>query len=542
MSFSVIIIQPIPKHNLQPLKATFGIQRSQALMNPLLLAFLILAVMADDDNDNDSSNGNSKKFNTQSYRSNIDSSNVAQLSVVCNITVCGSATTTPVDLKDGTVMQTDFGGCIGRYNVTSCTTVWQRNITDYGFAVGYYARAGMIFKGGLAVGGTASYKNLLTPGIPNVGAWAFAVNVTDGSLKWKTQVSTHIYAIITQDFLLDDDSAVVGISSGEAAAPLVPGYQCCSFVGSTVKLAIADGSIHWNTPNIPPALAGVGKYSGAASWGGRAIRVGAYIYQVSGQLYQETAAAAACSIADPHNASCTDRDVLFDSVIKMKRSNGEIVASFRASAADVWNIACFFGGAIPGCQGGPSYDFDITNVMYSIGTRQIIATSKSGWAWFLDLDLNLVSSQSVVAGSASGGMAWHAALVDSHNARNVRVFISNNNGAKLNLTLLDGTVVKSGAWAALDGHGQVKWITPSVNDNAYGSLAVSNDVVFGATRFGGLLTALKTTDGSILKQWASKGSMIAAPLIMKNRLVWSTGPGNILGAGLTNQNQLLVLA
>jgi polyvinyl alcohol dehydrogenase (cytochrome) len=479
-------------------------------------------------------------YNHQVYSSDITSENVASLVLRCNLTMCGSATTTPTDLGDGTVLIADFGKCVGRYNITGCSTVWQRNLTDYGFPAGYFARAGMVARGGVAVGGTASNKNLLTPGVPGFGAWVFGIYVDDGRLKWRTQVSTHLYAIITQNFQIVDNSVNVGISSGEAAAPLIPGYPCCSFVGSNVKLDFNSGAIEWNSPNIPSALSGLGKYSGAASWGGRSVIKGAYIYQVAGQLYQEPNDVAACTAANPNDATCVDASVMFDAVIKRKKTTGEIVASFRASSADVWNIACFFGGRIPGCQVGPSFDYDITNVIYSPKTQRIIATSKSGFVFYLDLDLNLLNVSSVVGGSASGGVTWQPALLDDHDPEDLRLFIPNNNGAGRNLTLLDGTVINKGAWAALDGHGNVKWITPALNEYAYGSLALTNDVVFGSTRFRGDLVALNAVDGSVLATWGTKGSMIAAPLILKDKLVWATGPGNILSGPLVDQKDLLV--
>lgn len=484
---------------------------------------------------------NDYKFNTQMFQSDLTTADAPNIRVLGNITLCGSATSVPTLISDNVVCELDFGSCFGCYNIQDFTVVWSKTLSDMGFPAPYYGRARLVYKDGLLIGATASRGNLLLPGVPGVGAWVFAVNATDGSLVWKTQISTHIYAIVTQDITLDGDHIYVGLSSGEAAAYYVAPAICCSAVGSTTKLRTGDGGIIWSSPNIPAELVGAGKYSGASTWGGAPVRVGNFLYQSSGQLYTVPADVAACITSNPTNWSCIDDRVMFDGVIKRNANTGEIVGYFRAKPNDVWNIACILT-FLPGCQTpSAAYDHDITNIMYSQATRQLIATSKSGYTWYLDTDLQVINSAIIAVGSTAGGMTWHAALNDNVNPEELGVYIGNNNGGKRNVTV-GSTVINWGFWARQDGLGNTKWITPCPEqDGAYGSISLTNDLVLASTRFKGLLVIMNANTGAILNTIKTKGSMTASPLVTKNKLVWPTGPGTMLAGGLVNQNQMLVL-
>jgi len=483
-------------------------------------------------------------YNTMDDISSINSLNVQNLAVQYNISTCGSVTGRPIDIGNNKACVTDFGGCITCFNYMNGQTVWQVNITTYGFPAGYYARVGMAYAYGVLYAGTASYKSLLTPGLPGFGSWAFAISATDGSLRWKTQVSSEVYAIITQDPILESGILYYGISSGEAAGPSVPGYVCCSFVGSTVSIAAVNGRIIWSSPNIPPEISGVGQYSGAATWGGRPVIIGSYIYNVVGQLYQMPPDVAACTSANPLNASCIDPRVLFDAVIKRNKFSGEIIGSFRASAADTWNIACYLGGAIPGCQDmSTAFDYDITNLMYATQSRQLIASSKSGFVWRLDQDLNVLGAHSIAAGNAAGGYVFRAAVRDNSNAAAVGIYLAAANSPAKTIWLPSGQVTTFGAWVKYDGLLNLKWITPCPNgDRAYGSLGITNDIVYGSTRFQGLLTFMRASDGAILNTIQTAGSMTGTPYAVGNKIIWGAGPGTLLGSGLVDQSQVLILS
>ena len=487
--------------------------------------------------------GGYDEYNTRDFESGITSSNIVNAYIRGNITLCGSSTSSPV-VVDGIACVTDFGGCITCVDVDAAVPyiVWRKNITEYGFPAGYYSRASMAYRAGKLYGATASFRSLITPGLPGFGAWVFSIQFSNGDLIWKKQISTEVYAIVTQDLLIHDDKLFVGLSSGEAAGPLVPGYVCCQFVGSIVRLKLNDGDIVWNTPFIPPALGGVGKHSGAASWGGQMIVIGKYVYTVTGQLYQHSNTTEQCLNADPTNVSCVDSAILYDSVVKIDIKNGSIVDSFRAPYADTWNIACLLT-FLPGCQGPPSFDYDFTNIMYAKKAGRLVVSSKSGFVWFLDLNLNVIEVSAVTEGSASGGYVWHGALRDDKCVDNGRAYLPNNNGASKNITLPNGTIINKGAWIAYNLDNEIEWITPVPNgDTAYGSMALTNDLVLGSGRFLGQLSFMNANTGVIVKIIDTIGSMSGGAAIVGKDIIWPTGPGSLLNSALVNQKQLLIIS
>jgi len=180
--------------------------------------------------------------------------------------------------------------------------------------------------------------------------------------------------------------------------------------------------------------------------------------------------------------------------------------------------------------------------MYSKKSRQFIATSKSGFVWYLDQDLEVVTYNSVVAGSDAGGYVWRQALRDARCDEDVGVFLANANNARMPITLLDQTISTAGAFVKYDGLGRVKWITPATNgDFIYGSLGITNDIVYGSTRYQGLLTFLRQSDGRVLKTIQTAGAMISTPTAVGNYIIWGGGPGNQL-LGANDQKMVFVLA
>jgi len=417
-------------------------------------------------------------------------------------------------------------------------------MADYGFATGYYSRAMPVYKDGLIYIASSAFELIILPGLPGVGCWMLALNFTDGSLVWRTQLSTDTFSIVTGSPNLEGNSIYVGLSSTESGAILtVPGYNCCHTSGRVLSVDTTTGHINWNTPSIPDDLRGVGLYSGAAVWMSGMPIFGDYLYFGTGQLYQVPSAVSACYVANPLNQSCADRRVLFDSIVKVNKHTGAIAASFRASAADVWNIACVLT-FLPGCQPVPALDYDITDVIISAFHRRVFATSKSGFFWVFDLDLNYITTTSLIQGNSNGGgYEWEQAYQEAILLSNVGVYLAANNGGRATWSLPDGTLVSSGggAWIKYDGHANLKWVTPTPNaDGAYGSPAVTNDVVFSCTNALGLLVALNTRTGAILWSYQTIGSMSGAPVIVGDEVYWPLGPGTNLGPPTVNQHAFLV--
>ncbi|CAH6421308.1 PQQ-binding beta-propeller repeat protein [uncultured virus] len=487
------------------------------------------------------------KQNSRDFHSAITSCNVDQLVVKWISTTCNnkSATATPLVLRDR-VCVTDNGQCYSCWNRDSGALVLRKHMTaDYGLPVAHYSRTTPTYvKVGteeliiLASNANASILN------PTSGAWIFAVSFTSGELVWKSVVSSNNWTLVTQSPAIEKNFIYVGTSSSETSAPYVsPNAPCCRNVGTLYKYRAGDGSKVWSTPMIPAYLQGYSKYSGASIWGSSPIVVGNRVYVGTGQLYKVPSNVSSCILANPLNTSCIDSRVHHNSVVGLNKYTGEIEVSFKASGADIWNIACVFGGSIPGCQclGVCDYDYDITGLSYSKKKQIFFATSKSGFVFALSLNLNLLWIDQFVNGSASGGIVWSNALRDHNKLDKLSLYVQQANDRRYNYSLANGSISNSGVFIRYNGLGEVVWATPTPNgDKAYGPVALTNDVLFGSTRTNGLLVAMHARTGSVLWTYQTNGSMSSGCAIAGRDIYWPLGPGTVIpGTGIVDQNKIV---
>lgn len=518
----------------------FSVQESNMIAFVLLLlASLALA-------DNSVTLAGYDKYNTRDFPSSINTRNIHRLRIKWNATTCNgrSATATPLVMRDR-VCVPDFGKCYTCWDRRTGSILLRKSVTtDYGLPIDHisrttptYVRAGNRELVVLASNANTSILN------PTAGTWIFAVDFHTGALVWKSVVSPNNWTLVTQSPMIEDGYIYVGISSAEAAAPYVtPNAPCCQNTGTFYKFRARDGHLMWSTPVIPDGLRGYGKYSGAGIWGSTPVIVGNRIYVGTGQLSKVPDEAAACILANPKNASCIHSSVHFDSVVGFNKHTGAIEVSFRASPADIWNVACLFGGALPGCQclGVCDYDYDITTLMYSKSQDTIFASSKSGFVFALTRDLRLLWTDQAVNGSASGGIVWQNALRDARFPGQLGFFIQQANDRRYNYTLPNGTIKNGGAFVRYDARGHVVWMTPTPNnDKAYGPIALSNDLLFGSTRMTGLLLAMDANTGRVLWQYQSSGSVASGCAIVGNDIFWPLGPGNVVNAGIVDQDKIV---
>lgn len=283
----------------------------------------------------------------------------------------------------------------------------------------------------------------------------------------------------------------------------------------------------------PPSLSGVGKYSGLSIWG-QMVLYKNYLYVATGQLYQSPPAVAACLVLNPTNLSCIADEILFDSIVKIrvpegKPERGQIVGSYQTLAADTWTAACLLG--YPGCQAGPSFDFDATNIMISEKSKTLFFTTKQGMLYSLDLDLNFNWARSYVNGSIFGGYQFQGALDDDKKEKDIRIFLPNNNGYRYNFTLPNGNITNTGSIVSYMGNGTVEWITPvpgggPLGDTAYGALALTNKLIVASTRYQGIILFLNKKTGQILRTLQTAGSISSAPAIANKAIYYPVGPGS----------------
>lgn len=92
-----------------------------------------------------------------------------------------------------------------------------------------------------------------------------------------------------------------------------------------------------------------------------------------------------------------------------------------------------------------AFDYDITNIMYARRSRQLIASSRSGFVWALDLDLNVIGAHSIASGNAAGGYVWRAAVHDDPTPSALGIFLPAANSPAKTI-FLPGEVTTYGVW------------------------------------------------------------------------------------------------
>lgn len=481
----------------------------------------------------------SDPYGQRDFKSSINKHNAEELQVTWRAMMCGPALHTPLVTKDW-VLMTDLGSCITKYDTRDGSILQRVNLTQYSFPQGLYARAEPLRYNGTLIFFTGS---ILTPVIPGIGAYMFALDEETLALRWMTLVDNFPWDTITQSATFDTDKGIVyfGMSSGEFAASLYPTVECCYFGGGMYAYNLTSGARLWKEDSIPSSLRGVNGYGGASTWSGRPVIVNDRVYYCTGQLYQVPADVAACINANPQNGSCIHPDVLYNSVVARNRFTGAYISSYRVPTPDVWNAICFFAPSL--CQTPRNaLDFDMTTVQYSKATNTFYTASKSGTVYSFDYNLTLRWSNTTAYGSASGGMRYANALREDKKG-SVDLYVSSSNGNQLPFTLPNGTNSTRGVWVNYDKNGKIKWITEApleVNQTTAttsAAMSITNDAVIGyyQPKFNivagvsgwSTLAILDADNGKIVKSIKLSAQVGGSPAIVGKTIYTPTG---VLGA------------
>lgn len=379
---------------------------------------------------------------------------------------------------------------------------------------------------------------------------------------WSTVVEEHFAAIITSSPMIHGNSIYVGVSSlEEALAAFIPGYVCCSFRGSLVKLNVNTGAVLWKTYTSPdPATTG---FSGNAVWGSTPVvdpsRNSVYIS--TGNNYSVPAAVEACLAKDINGNLPPVEDILaciaavpgsadnwFDAVLSLDMTTGRIKWGTKVLPVDAWTVSCLlpFPPFNPeNCPetDSPDYDFGQGPALFKTPNNVDLLGigQKSGIYWALNPDNgNIVWATQVGPGGTTGGLQWGSAT----DGNRIYTAISNN-GYKED-HLLNGTVIHGGKWAALNAEtGALVWDAigtqpPPFSPYPTGALAsnqgpvsLANGVVFGgATNATGSMYAFDASNGNILWSFESGASVNSGAAIVDGNVYWGTGYANFgVGTG-----------
>ena len=160
-----------------------------------------------------------------------------------------------------------WSGALVALDYTNCTVLWQTNVTNIVLSFQPVDPNITSFLKPVSRTTPVIERNTLFIGT-QANALLLALNKTNGKLISTVQINKHPLAIITQSPTVWRGMILVGSSSQEeAAAALVPGYICCSFIASMNAFTLAEDRFEllWSQDMIPLGS----NFSGAAIWGAR---------------------------------------------------------------------------------------------------------------------------------------------------------------------------------------------------------------------------------------------------------------------------------
>ena len=505
----------------------------------------------------------------QNRTSGIDRENVRNLEVKWAVDLDGTIPATAA-VENGAVYIPDSGGSLHRLDAATGATVWSSKVSDYTGIEGDFARVTpAIWRDILVIGNQAGRNN--SARVEGMGgAQVVGVNKADGTLAWSTEVDAHPRAVITASPVVYRGVAYVGVASLEEDGD----PACCTFVGSVVALDASNGNILWQTKTAPDG------YYGNAVWASAPVvdRRRGRLYVVTGNNYLIPGDVLACVEdklgefdADDYTLGDRDRAMQavrgcyagddfdknwFNSVVALYLRDGSVAWTTKTLPFDAWTATCFFGEDLPGCQGGPDYDFGQGPMLYtarSLGRQLLAVGQKSGDFWGLEPDYGQVVWKSKIAPGSefAGGLMWGAATDGRriYTGANTAFSAGFPPGPPKPWTLQgggnDGQTIRHGFWNAISAaSGQIEWQVPDLSmAGDISRVTVTRGVVFAGSlgtpsQAGGAasdptMVALNSRTGEVLWTFASGGSVISAPAIVDGVVYWGSGYEQF-GAGTLN--------
>jgi polyvinyl alcohol dehydrogenase (cytochrome) len=472
--------------------------------------------------------------------------NVSQLVPKWVFTTGNDVSATPT-VSGNTVYFPDWAGNLFAVRANNGRLRWSRQISDFNGRPGSISRVSpAIFKDQLIIGDHGGAPWLSSGGV-QIGAHIMSIDRHNGALRWITQVDAHPAALITGSPVIHDNTIYVGVSSQEEGLAADPTYPCCTFRGSIVALDVFTGAILWKTFTVPDNGGQTNQYSGNAVWSPPAIdpRRGSLFIGV-GNNYTVPEAVLQCQQEAIDNgtsdANCAAPDDFFESVLALDLKTGAIKWSHRLSGFDAWTVACLSLPPGVNCPSphGPDFDFPGSgpNLLRFRDEGQrgsdrratppkepdvelVGIGQKSGAYWALNPDNgDIVWSTIVGPGGTTGGVQWGTATDGT------RIYVAITNSLHLTFTLANGgPTINWGSWAALDPRtGKILWQVPDPTPGTVdpGAVSVANGVLYAGS-YSGAMYGLDAATGAILFTFASGGSVIDAPSIVKGTVYWGSG-------------------
>ncbi|KAI4243980.1 MAG: hypothetical protein L6R40_003191 [Gallowayella cf. fulva] len=479
----------------------------------------------------------------------LNSSNVATLQPTCKKQYLGGESAPPL-VYAGVAYYPTWSGLFVALDYAKCKVIWQTNVTHIitQYNSSFYALLPPISRTTPALD-----RNVLFIGT-QANALFLAIDRQTGNLIDRTQINSHPLAIVTQSPTVWQGRIFVGASSSEElGADSIPGYVCCSFIGTMNGLVLKRNrfKVLWSQPMIPAGL----NFTGAAIWGSQPSidQKRNQVFIATGNVYSVPESYDICANStvkanstNPGNATdpCAPKEVYQEAILAFDTATGVINWSHQLSPIDAWNVACSPGipgtGLNPGAcpdNPGPDADFGMapTFVPGSKATPSkkdtLIIGQKNGNLYALSAsDGELFWAVATSPDGQTGGLIWGVA-VDS-----TAVYYTAANSARRPWKLQDGTPLSNSAFgAAALKDGNILWETPApANSSTYVQPTVVNDVLLVGvanlypsapyTGVGSFLSLNKYT-GEILKQTTLDTYFQSGIAVVRDYVMFGTGYG-----------------
>jgi polyvinyl alcohol dehydrogenase (cytochrome) len=447
---------------------------------------------------------------SQSVAGGIDVNTVKNLKPKWTYTAAGDVSATPAVVGNA-VYVPDWGGGIARLDATTGMAVWSKKVADLvgSSLTGFFSRTAPVVTTDTVYVGTQRYP---LDGLAE-SAYVVALDPGTGAVKWKTQMETDPYALITSSPVFDGGSLYVGVSS------LAETKVGSSFRGSVVALDGATGNIQWRTYTISDSAAG---FTGAAVWSSSPAvdRKRKQLYVTTGNNYAGSALASV-------QGNYVDAVIALDLATGNIKWGRSLPAGGAAGATDVFPS----GGGVDSDFGAGANLFTAT-----IGGQPkdlVGAGQKSGYYFAFDPDTgDTVWQTQTGPGGVAGGINFGTATDGN------RIYVEVNDSLATPWTIAGsgsqaGTSSTSGFWAALDpADGHMLWqiANPALTRPATGGastdgpVVVVNGVLFGGSMDpSGTMFAMNAATGDVLWSFKSGGSVYGGPAVANGVVYWGCG-------------------
>jgi polyvinyl alcohol dehydrogenase (cytochrome) len=311
------------------------------------------------------------------------------------------------------------------------------------------------------------------------------VRIRDGSLVWLTRLDDHPMSVVGGSGTVRGDVLFVGTDSTEKEySDANPTYHCCSFVGSLIAVELRRGEIIWKTRSICANVSGAGNFSGAPFRGSTppvSVPLN-LVYATTGHNYNVSATYANCTNSTPPQNVSKACDLPYypcnypDSVLAFDLTNGSIVWTRKLRAWDSWNATCGpnVTNTSADCPLSPSgySEFGMNpaldywcHVPFGelkkriqvplVCSPALFVAQENGALFNLDATNGTINWANQTSPPGPSGGSTTGLAVDD-----LLVYLGVVNSAHLNWTLVNGSVIGGGGWAAhYKSNGSANWTT-----------------------------------------------------------------------------------